>query len=1046
MSDTENKDPKQGMSKDKFKDTVFLPKTEFPMRGNLPDKEPAMVQNWQKMELYAKIRAASKDKKKWILHDGPPYANGDIHMGHALNKILKDVINKSWQMLGPGADAPNGYDAPYVPGWDCHGLPIEWKIEESYRAAGKDKDTVEPLHFRAECRDFAQKWVDIQSNQFRSLGVIGDWENPYLTMTKHGEAQIAREIHKFLKNGGLYRGVKPVMWSTVEQTALAEAEVEYKEHKSVTVWVKFPIIKSPNKPELEGINVVIWTTTPWTLPSNRAIGFGKDIEYSVFEVTSPPTPPAGGGKARSAKGEKLVIATSLAGDVKEKSGIVEWKSLGTFKGADVAGTICQHSLNGHLKPSSRTSPAQDGHDPGSIQNSEWIPASAGMTPEEDWKPVYDFDVPLLEGDFVTEESGTGFVHIAPGHGADDFYLGQQHGIEVTDNVTDDGKFREHVPLFGGDVIYDENGKMGNGNFTVIKALDEAKALLAKGSLRHEYPHSWRSKAPVIFRTTPQWFIAMDSALNLNSPPTPPVNGGEARSEGGRKGSTLRERALNAIKDTNWVPAKGQARITAMIEGRPDWCISRQRAWGVPIALFVDKKTNEPLQDDDVFTRIADAFEEHGADAWWSCSPQEFLGNKYNAEDYDQIFDIVDVWFESGSTHTFVVDDRDDLLLNEEAQQADLYLEGSDQHRGWFHSSLLEACGTKGHAPYKNVLTHGFVLDEKGYKMSKSDGNVVDPLKLMKQSGADILRLWTMTSDYAEDIRIGQDMIKNTSDLYRRIRNTLRFLLGALDGFTASEKVDLSDPAKLPELEQLMLHELAQMDQKIRAHIQNYEFGKLATMLHQFCNNELSSFYFDIRKDRLYCDDPSSFERRATRTVISHIFDCLVTWLAPILSFTAEEAWAQRPAGVFKDAESVHLREFPKIPANWKNDNLFVKWQKIVQIRSVLNAAIEPLRASKELGSSLESQAKIYLIDNYKNHIENVDLSEIGIISNFSVKFGNIPDDAFTTNALQEMIGVKIIKADGEKCVRCWKYLPEVSNHADHICDRCDAVINKKKAA
>ncbi len=992
MSQDQDKAPKDKADKDKFKDTVFLPKTDFPMRGNLPEKEPVMVEKWQKMDLYAKIREASKDKKKWILHDGPPYANGDIHMGHALNKILKDVINKSWQMMG--------YNAPYVPGWDCHGLPIEWKVEESYRKAGKDKDEVEPIQFRGECREFAQKWVDIQAEQFQSLGVIGDWKDPYLTMTKHGEAQIAREIHKFLNNGGLYRGVKPVMWSTVEQTALAEAEVEYKEHKSVTVWIKFPV-KETSVDLLKDTSIVIWTTTPWTLPSNRAIGFGENIEYSVFEIESVSE------DSRAKVGDKIAIATSLADELKEKAKIESLKSLGTFKGSNVAGTLCHHPLHGQ---------------------------------------GYDFDVPLLAGDFVTEESGTGFVHIAPGHGQDDFYLIQNYNeilienfikselekselentldvvkatlearqkclnqpnylIKVTDNVTDDGKFRENVPLFAGDVIYDQDGKMGNGNFTVIKAMDEANALLEKGSLRHEYPHSWRSKAPVIFRTTPQWFISMDNELGL------------------------RKTALQAIKDTNWVPKKGEARINAMIEGRPDWCISRQRAWGVPIALFIDKKTNEPLKDDDVFKRITDAFEEQGADAWWKMNAQEFLGDKYNAEDYDQIFDIVDVWFESGSTHTFVVDDREDL-----GQQADLYLEGSDQHRGWFHSSLLEACGTKGHAPYKNVLTHGFVLDEKGYKMSKSDGNVIDPLKLMKQSGADILRLWTMTSDYAEDIRIGKDTMKNTSDLYRRIRNTLRFLLGSLEGLNKSEMIDVEKQlSDLPELEQLVLHQLYEMDQKIRGYITDHNYGRMAKELHEFCNQNLSAFYFDIRKDRLYCDDLSSFERRATRTVMAHIYNCLVSWLAPILSFTAEEAWSQRPAEIFDEAESVHLREFPAIPENWKNQELAEKWEGISMVRKAVLESIEPLRASKELGSSLEAKAIIHANSSEKVALlQSVNMADICITSQVEIIEGGC--------------GAIIQKTTGEKCLRCWKVLPEVSDHADHLCNRCDVVVNKKQAA
>ncbi|MBI4031463.1 MAG: isoleucine--tRNA ligase, partial [Proteobacteria bacterium] len=803
---------------DQYKDTVFLPKTDFPMRGELPKNEPAILKKWQDMDLYGKMRSAAKGKPKWVLHDGPPYANGHIHMGHALNKILKDVVVKSWQMMG--------YDAPYVPGWDCHGLPIEWKIEEQYRARGESKDDADPLRFRAECRDFAKRWVDVQADEFQRLGVTGDWNNPYLTMKLEAEACIAREIHEFVRNGNLYRGAKPVMWSVVEQTALAEAEVEYKEHKSITVWIKFPVIHTPHPP-LKGASVVIWTTTPWTLPSNRAIAYGKDIQYGLYLVKEV----AADSKARI--GERLLLAVSLAEGVKAQAKIASWEQESVLKGSDFSGTVCAHPLRGK---------------------------------------GYDFDVPALAADFVTEDTGTGFVHIAPGHGEDDFYLGTANGIEVTDNVTDDGKFRDHIPLFAGLEVYTQKGEMGSGNFAVLKALDEAGALLAKGSLRHEYPHSWRSKAPLIFRTTPQWFISMDG------------------------GGDLRRKALAAIDETQWIPAKGKNRIRSMVENRPDWCISRQRSWGVPIALFVEKKTGAMLKDEDVLNRIGVIFEKEGSDSWWSRPAQDFLGNSYKAGDYEQIFDIVDVWFESGATHAFVMDDAKTWPAFKGVERADLYLEGSDQHRGWFHSSLLESCGTRGRAPYKAVLTHGFVLDEKGYKMSKSAGNVVDPADMIAQHGADILRLWTMLSDYSEDIRIGKDTLKLTADLYRRIRNTFRYLLGALNGFTADEMVDLND-ARVPELERLVLHWLAELDGEVRGHIQNYEFGRLAHRLHNFCNNELSAFYFDIRKDRLYCDRPDLFERRACRTAMAEIFDCLVTWLAPILTFTAEEAWEHRPKGV-----------------------------------------------------------------------------------------------------------------------------------------------------
>lgn len=941
-------------NKDKFRDTVFLPKTDFPMRGNLPENEPSMIKKWQEMDLYAKIRDVSKSRKRWILHDGPPYANGNIHMGHALNKILKDVINKSWQMMG--------YDAPYVPGWDCHGLPIEWKIEEKYRAAGKDKNDVDPITFRAECRDFAQDWIDIQAEQFQRLGVIGDWKNPYRTMTKPAEAQIVREIHKFLNNGGLYRGVKSVLWSTVEQTALAEAEVEYKEHKSITIWARFPVIQT-SCDVLEGADIVIWTTTPWTIPSNRGIFFNKDIHYAVYEIESVEE------DSKVEVGAKIAIAEKLKEDVQKQSKILAMKKIGTFSGKEVSGTLCAHPLRGQ---------------------------------------GYEHDVPAFHADYVTDEDGTGFVHVAPSHGPDDFVLGQQCGLEITDNLDDDGSFKDHVPLFAGLKIYDENGKMDAGNFAPIKAMEDAGKLLAKGSVRHEYPHSWRSKAPLIFRTTPQWFIAMDNELKL------------------------RETALKAIKDTTWHPAKGESRITAMIQNRPDWCISRQRAWGVPIALFVSKKSGEVLKDEAVLKRIGDAFEEQGSDAWWSMDAKEFLGENYNVDDYEQVFDIVDVWFESGSTHSFVVNARKDLGDGQNIQ-TDMYLEGSDQHRGWFHSSLLESCGTRGFAPYKNVLTHGFVLDEKGYKMSKSLGNVVDPLKIMEQSGADILRLWTMTSDYADDIRIGKDTLKNTSDLYRRVRNTLRFLLGALHGFKKSEKVDLTKVSNLPELEQLILHQLYEMDQQVKNYIQNHEYGKLAKELHDFCNQNLSAFYFDIRKDRLYCDDITSFEHRATRSVMAQIFDCLVLWLAPILSFTAEEAWLQRPAGVLEDLESVHLRTFPTLPKEWKNIALNEKWALIQDIREAVTGALEKYRADKTIGSSLEAAPTVKADKKYLEAMRGVDMADIAIVSNLTLSEG-------------KNLEVEFKKADGEKCVRCWKVLPEVSAHSDHICNRCDDVVNKKAAA
>ncbi len=949
---------------DAYKDTVFLPKTEFPMRGELPKKEPETVKRWQSIDLYKKLRATSAGREKFILHDGPPYANGDIHMGHALNKILKDVINRSYQALGK--------DAPYVPGWDCHGLPIEWKIEEKYRAEGKNKDDVSPLAFRAECRAFAQKWVDTQSAQFQRLGVIGDWATPYLTMTKPAEAQIVREIHKFLMNGLLYKGVKPVMWSVVEKTALAEAEVEYKEHKSITVWAKFPLRAwlqgKKDKFDPENTSIIIWTTTPWTLPSNRAIAHGN-FTYAALKVK------AVAEDSRAKVGETLLVAEALAERLAADAKITEFEIVDTFEPSAFKGAVARHPLHGQ---------------------------------------GYDFDVPVLAGDFVTTDAGTGFVHIAPSHGEDDYWLYMKHfgARDIPDNVTDDGKFRDHVPLFAGKEVLTQKGEMGDGNFAVLKALDEAGGLLAKGSVRHEYPHSWRSKAPLIFRTTPQWFIAMDEA-DIN-------------------GKKLRDVALAAIKDTTWYPAKGETRITAMIENRPDWCISRQRSWGVPIALFVNKATDEPLRDEDVLKRIGDAFETEGSDAWWIHDAQFFLGDKYKADDYHQIFDIVDVWFESGCTHAFVLGDTKTWPAFKGVKKADLYLEGSDQHRGWFHSSLLESCGANGHAPFEAVLTHGFVLDEKGYKMSKSVGNVVDPLEMMNVHGADIIRLWTMLSDYSEDIRIGKETLKVTADLYRRLRNTFRYLLGALEGMDKTELIPATEYQNMPELERLVLHWLSELDAEMRGYIANYEFGRLAHRLHNFCANELSAFYFDIRKDSLYCDRPDDEKRRACRTVMTHIFDCLVTWLAPMLCFTAEEAWAQRPQGVFENADSVHLRTFPVIPADWKNPALAEKWTKIQDVRNVVLFSLETDRKEKIIGSSLEGQAEITVNTEFKNVFINIDMAEICITSKTKIEFSEE----------QKNFHASTTKAQGCKCERCWKILPEVGSDKEHkgLCARCaDAV-------
>ncbi|HEV3178043.1 MAG TPA: isoleucine--tRNA ligase [Stellaceae bacterium] len=934
-----------------YRSTVFLPQTSFPMKGELPKREPQLLERWQQTALYQRQRVAAQGREKFILHDGPPYANGNLHIGHALNKILKDVVNRVQQKLGK--------DAVYVPGWDCHGLPIEWKIEEKYRAEKKNKDDVPIAQFRQECRDFAAHWIDVQRAEFKRLGVEGDWENPYTTMAPASEAQIVREIGKFLMNGGLYHGAKPVMWSVVEQTALADAEVEYHDHTSTTAWVRFPVV-TPAIPALAGASVVIWTTTPWTLPGNRAIAYGPEIDYVLLRVMS------AGEKSHARVGETLVLAKACRAVVEEVAGFAS-EPVAELRPGDLAGTIARHPLRGQ---------------------------------------GYDFDVPLYPGAFVTDTDGTGFVHIAPGHGTDDFELGQAHGLEVPQTVAGDGTYYAHVPLFAGALVYRPNGKPGDANDKVLAAIDAAGGLLARGKLTHSYPHSWRSKAPLIFRNTPQWFISMET------------NG-------------LRQKALAAIAATQWVPPQGENRIRSMIESRPDWCISRQRAWGVPIAVFTDKATGAPLRDQAVVDRIAAAMERDGADVWFTADPAVFLGNRYDPASYEKVTDIVEVWFESGASHSYVLEKRPDLRW-----PASLYLEGSDQHRGWFHSSLLESCGTRGRAPYDAVLTHGFVLDEQGRKMSKSLGNVVSPQEVVERSGADILRLWVVASDYSEDLRIGPEILKYQGDVYRRLRNTLRYLLGNLAGFSERERLDV---AEMPELERWVLHRLAETDALVRETSATYAFHTMFTALHNLCAVDLSAFYFDVRKDVLYCDRPDSLRRRAARTVLDRVFDSLARWLAPVLCFTAEEAWLARHGEA--PEVSVHLELYPELPASWHDDALGARWARLRDLRRVVTGALEIERAQKRLGSSLQGAARLYVPEEYREALTGVDLAELCITSEGTVAFSAAPEGAF---ALPEVpgVGVVIERASGEKCQRCWRILPEVGTVDGYVdlCRRCaDAV-------
>ncbi len=841
-----------------YRDSLFLPQTEFPMRAGLPTREPGWLERWERLAIYDSLRKQT-GREPFILHDGPPYANGHLHIGHALNKILKDMVVRSQQMMGR--------DARYVPGWDCHGLPIEWKIEEQYRAKGLDKDKVDVVDFRQECRRFADGWIDVQRQEFKRLGVTGAWDRPYLTMDFHAERVIAEEFMKFLMTGTLYQGSKPVMWSPVEKTALAEAEVEYHDKESFTVWVKFRVVDPDGggSSDLAGASVVIWTTTPWTLPSNRGIVYGQDISYGLYEVTGTPE------ECWAAVGDRYLLADALAADVMTRARLDEgqYRRVRDVAAADLAGLKLAHPLAG----------------------------TEGS--EGEWDTPRDFRT----APFVTDEEGTGFVHCAPSHGMEEYELYRDAGMlaeVITHNVVEDGSFRPDLPFFGGKRILKDNGKEGDANKAVIDKLVEAGGLLARGKIKHSYPHSWRSKAPVIFRNTPQWFAAIDR----------PVGDGQDQ-----YGETIRQRALTSIdKLVTWTPRTGRNRLHSMVENRPDWVLSRQRAWGVPLTCFVRKGAKPGdadflLRDERVNARIAEAFEAEGADAWFRDDAAErFLRPDHDPAEWEKVSDILDVWFDSGSTHAFVLRDREDGAAD---GIADLYLEGTDQHRGWFQSSLLQACGTKGRAPYKGVLTHGFTLDEKGLKMSKSLGNTILPEQVVKQYGADILRLWTAQSDYTADQRIGDEILKGTADSYRRLRNTMRFLLGNLAGWDEAERIA---PEEMPELERWVLHRLAELDAQVRRGYAAYDFQGVWRAVFEFATVELSAFYFDIRKDALYCDPADAPRRRAARTVLDLLFHRLTTWLAPILVFTMEEVWLERYPG---DESSIHLVDFPDTPDGWR---------------------------------------------------------------------------------------------------------------------------------
>ena len=906
------------------KDNLHLPKTAFSMKASLPTKEPLILEKWEKEKIFDKLRKLSKGKEKFILHDGPPYANGHIHMGTALNKILKDIITRFQQM--------NGKDSVYVPGWDCHGLPIEWKIEEQYKKKKKNKDEVPIKDFRQECREFAKNWIQVHIKEFKRLGVTGDFENYYSTMSFDAEAQIVRELGKFLLDGTLYQGFKPVLWSTVEKTALADAEVEYLDHTSSTIYVSFKV-KTTKKDFLKNSNIIIWTTTPWTIPANRALAFNNNIEYSLIEIED----------LEYFKDKRIVIASNLIDSVVKSCEISNHKILKTFKGSEFQGTICTHPFK---------------------------------------KMKFDYDIPMLDANFVDLEQGTGIVHCAPSHGPDDFNLCLKNNIPSSYTVDNAGLYTKEIPFF-------VNTHVFKADTLVIEKLKEQNKLLKSDKLNHSYPHSWRSKAPLIYRATPQWFISMEK-------------------------KSLRKKAIKAINDTMFYPQKGKDRLLSMIEGRPDWCVSRQRVWGVPLPIFINKKTKEPLRDQKIIDRIAEIYEKEGSDCWFTDDSKKFLGVDYDPKDYEKLNDIVEVWFDSGSTHSFVLEKRKDLKW-----PADMYLEGSDQHRGWFHSSLLESCGTRGKAPFKSILSHGFVVDGKGMKMSKSMGNVISPEDILKNYGADILRVWASASDYAEDLRIDKNILLQHAESYRKIRNTFRFMLGNLkDNFEKQsfEKIKLND---LDELEQFILHKLFLLNKSVNENLKNYNFHKLYKELLNFCTLDLSSFYFDIRKDVLYCDSINSKKRKNCIIVLNIILESLLKWFAPILVFTSEEIYSL----VSKDKnESIHECYFVKIPANWKNDKLNEKWSNLFKIKQEANIAIEEKRANKEIGSSLEAEIKLILKKDKFELLDKLDLADYFIVSKAEKELSN-----------NDEIKIEVKKAKGQKCERCWKIL-------EKKCERCSKVL------
>ena len=966
-----------------YRDTLFLPKTEFPMRAGLPKAEPEWIRRWDAMGLYGKLRETAKGRPPFILHDGPPYANGHIHLGTALNKIIKDIIVRSHQM--------QGFDASYLPGWDCHGLPIEWKVEEEFRSKNRPKDSVPADEFRAACRAYAEHWVKVQGKEFRALGIEGEWDNPYLTMAFESEAMIVSEFLDMAMKGGLVRGAKPIMWSPVERTALAEAEVEYHDRKVPVVWVKFPVKGADHQ-------VVIWTTTPWTIPANQAVSFNPEIAYGLYEVTDVMTEAELGFAPYVKAGDKIVVADKLAADVFASAKAKAFKRLSD---ANPAGAVLQHPLHA-------------------------------------LSPFFQHPIPMLAGDHVTDDAGTGFVHTAPAHGEDDFnvWLATGHTAQDIRQIVDpDGRYTDEVPepLKGLDIIVTsgkKRGEAGKANNEVIRLLADSGNLLARGVTTIRDAHSWRSKAPVIRRATPQWFIAMDKPVH--------------------SGKTLRELAMQAISDTEFFPPTGRNRLSAMVESRPDWLISRQRNWGVPITLFVNAK-GEPHtaalpkeQADKLNANIKAAIEKTGVDGWFATPDADFFtGTGVSPDGWEKVTDVLDVWFDSGTTHAFALRKRG--IIDNATGQADVYMEGSDQHRGWFQSSLLESCATRGMAPYRQVVTHGMVVDAEGKKMSKSIGNTIEPDEFQKQHGIEILRLWTASADYWDDTRISDEIIKGTAETYRKLRNTLRYLLGALDGYGGSESLFSGDypepddsnavhgPAALPGLEKWMLHRLAELDGEVRGAFQVFDFKRALTAIVNFVNVDLSAVYFDIRKDALYCDpafttmtqwDPATAHfgnrRRAVRTVMAAVLERLLCWLAPVMPFTTDEAFGE--SHLKSKAASIHLLVFPETPATWLDAALAARWEKIFRVRRVVTGALEVERREKRIGASLEAAPQVIVSDAALiEAFAGEDAADLFITSGASlVHAASGPAGAFT---LDDSAGIWVVPgpAAGVKCRRSWKY-------------------------